>query len=481
MKHRSRWTFMGLPAILLVVTCTTNPVTVENFNADRALLPDGAIMLGLTLVPGGAQVANGEYWEAGAIAGTFAGSVAAVSFGFQPDHPGSSNYVPKPGYDALALVGVLGLVGSVAYNITDAITTSMQRQAQYSAILADPRVLSKLVALEKRDAAPLYAIRYASYGSTPSYVVRLRNLGESKLRQIEVYAEGSYLSGTDQPVARVPELAGKSTVDIPVSLRFDPGVAALTEDRTVPLRLTASFRLAGTEQRTSTIGQVVILGRNAVDWGTPAALASSVQPQDPPIREFARGIGSRVSEMGGSPSDPSFTLQVLVAALNARGLAWFPDPLTPFAETSKATGRADYLQLPRESLHFLGGDSDEISILLSAVCEAAGLETALLFRPGTILTAVRLGPASPFAGDLRSIGGDAAREWAVLDPSRMPTDLRTLIQAGAQRMDRDGLSGLTVVRVRSAWGAYPPAVLSDTAWRADVPSAPALRQIVDSP
>ena len=238
-------------------------------------------------------------------------------------------------------------------------------------------------------------------------------------------------------------------------------------------RCTASFRLAGQDQRRSTVGRIVLQGRNAVNWNEPAAIASFIQPDDAPIKAFAREIGTRVAELAGSTGnaaqDPSLWLKMLASALHVRGLGWFADPLTPFAETSLVKGRADYLQLPRETLRFLGGDADEIAILLSSICEAAGLETSILFRPGLVLVAVRLGPGSPLAGHLRSLGGDSAPEWAVIDPARMPADLLQLLDAGAGKVDAAGSTGLQVVKIRLAWAAYPPAVLPDTSWHAQVP------------
>ena len=472
MKRRFSWAAVGLTAALLA-SCTTNPVTPRNFDEDRPP-PSSPLALLLLIVPGGPQIANGEYLEAAAVAGVFVGSVAMASVSFERSPSDPSSYVPKPGYEALAALGAVGAVGSFVYNVIDGIRTTAQRRAQYAAILADPRVLSGLVELEMRKSAPLYAMLYPSYGSVPSVTLRVRNLGASMLSPVEVYAEGPYLASTDQPVSRSGVIRRRSSVELPLTLRFDPSVAALTEDRTIPLKLTGRYRLAGQDQQTFTVSQLVILGRNAVDWNELPAVASYIQPQDPPIEQLARDIDGRVAELtgsaGGAPRDPSAWLEVLVAALGARGLGWFPDPLTPFAQTSRVKGLADYLQLPRETLRFLGGDADEIAILLSAICEAAGLETAILFHPGLVLLAVRVGPGSPFAADLRSLGGETARGWAVLDPARMPADILALTAAGARQMDRIAPAELQVLRVRSAWGAHPPAVLPDTSWRAEVPS-----------
>jgi hypothetical protein len=471
MKHRFTGAALGLAAALLV-SCTTNPVTPSTFNADRPPL-HSPIGFALLLVPGAIQIANGEYLEAAALVGVFAGSVVAASVSFEPSPSDPSTNVPKPGFEALAAVGIIGSIGGYLYNVIDGIHTTLERQAQYSAILADPRVLSGLVQLEMLKPPSLYAMRYPSYGSSSGIVVRVRNLGASKLGLVDVYAEGSYLAGTDRPAARSGTLAARSGVDLPLMLQFDPSVAALTEDRTIPVKLTGRFRLAGKDQKATTVAQLVILGRNAVDWNELPAIASYIQPKDPPIADFARDVDRRVTELtgsaGGAARDPSRWLEVLVAALDARGLGWFPDPLTPFAETSAVKGRADYLQLPRETLRFLGGDADEIAILLSAICEAAGIETAIIYRPGTVLLAVRVGASSPFAEQLRSLGGESAREWAVLDPAAMPADLAGLMDSGARQLDRIASAERQILRVRSAWSAHPPAVLPDTAWRAEVP------------
>jgi hypothetical protein len=72
------------------------------------------------------------------------------------------------------------------------------------------------------------------------------------------------------------------------------------------------------------------------------------------------------------------------------GIAYSPDPVTPFARYSRDELAVDFLQFPRETLSYKAGDCDDLSVLYCALLESLAIETAFITIPGHIFIAFAL-------------------------------------------------------------------------------------------
>ena len=463
---------------MLLSSCVTNPVTVQTYDPRRPP-PGPEVALPLSLVPGAAQIANGEYLEGIGIIGVLVAASAGVALSFGPDPADPGSFVPRTGREVLGVSSILALTGGLIYSMGDGIVTTVRRQSQFDAIAADPAIIAGLVTVDRFDSVPLFAVRSEAYRAHSPGSLVIRNESSAALLNLRVTAAGLYLADSDTPAGESAYLGPNSTAEIPLTLLFDPSVGAITEETTLPVEFVANFEIDGTAYQRSLISKVVVRGRNATDWADPNAIASYVNPDDPPVAEFARSVTEIAWALSGVDNpDAAGVVSVLHAALSVRGLGWFEDPTTPFLTASQSPNRLDSLQLPRETLRFLGGDSDELTILISALAEACGIESAILFRPGSILVALYVGPNAA-AGQTRSLP-EAGPGWLILDPVDFPSSLSHLAGQGAGKLDASGPAPYEVIRVRTAWAQYPAGLLPQTPWRADPPVPSEVRRYLDS-
>ncbi|MEE8441721.1 MAG: hypothetical protein V3S41_08375 [Spirochaetia bacterium] len=467
-------------ALILISSCVTNPITVDTYDPMRPP-PNPEVAIPLSLIPGGAQFANGEYIEGAGIIGVLVAATAGVAVSFGPDPANPDSFVPRDGREALGISSMLALIGGILYNMGDGILTTFRRQAQFDAVGSDPSIVAGLVTIEQFRASPLFAARYRSYNTTPPGELVIRNDSSADLRGVRATLNGVYIADAGDPMVAIGSVGSRSTIEFPLTFAFDPAVGALTEETKVPIEFTVHFEINGVAQQRSLISSVTFLGRNTTDWADPRAIASYVNPDDPPIADFAAAVRQLATEVTGhSEPDAESLVQVLHAALSVRDLGWFEDPATPFQSTSRSPDALDSIQLPRETLRFFGGDSDELVTLISALAEACGIESAILFRPGSILVALNVGRNFTNREVTTGLPGDLDGDWLILDPSELPAGMSDLAELGARLFEEAGPGAYEVISIRNAWEKYPPAVLPETQWRAGTPLPSDVRRFLDS-
>jgi tetratricopeptide (TPR) repeat protein len=81
------------------------------------------------------------------------------------------------------------------------------------------------------------------------------------------------------------------------------------------------------------------------------------------------------------------TAMGIYSALDLLGVSYVTDPATTFSDRTQNKNQPDFLQFPRQTLEYKAGDCDDLSILVSALLESVGVETAFITVPGHIYLA----------------------------------------------------------------------------------------------
>ena len=107
--------------------------------------------------------------------------------------------------------------------------------------------------------------------------------------------------------------------------------------------------------------------------------------------QFAKNVASLVRQHDNRGVDLSLQTALAVhEALAVHGINYVPDPTTPYIEYVQNEEAIDFLQFPRQTLTFLSGDCDDLSILYAAMLQAVSVETALVTVPRHIYVAIKL-------------------------------------------------------------------------------------------
>lgn len=178
---------------------------------------------------------------------------------------------------------------------------------------------------------------------------------------------------------------------------FTNNVLDITEGTSVSALLSVTYMKGGKEARKEHIQTIRLENRNAVTWDDNRKACAFVTAKDPVVLKFAKNVAGIIKDMHYEGVDKNMVLAIaLHETLDLYGVTSAADPNTPYVDFSKRNLAIDYLQFPKQTLEFMAGDCDDLSILYSSLLEAVGVETAFVTTPGHIFVAFVLS-ATPSA------------------------------------------------------------------------------------
>ncbi len=213
--------------------------------------------------------------------------------------------------------------------------------------------------------------------------------------------------------------------------------------------------------------------RNALVWDDDRKAALFVSEKDPEVLQFAGFTASAVKKSDLRPINTRFRLAAgLHAALAACGMSYVVDPRSPYAGRVPEGYSLDFLKFPRQTLRYRAGDCDDLAVLYCALLEAAGIETAFIIVPGHIYAALDLDMRPEEAAGLFACAEDLImldnRTWLPVETTELENGFLKAWQAGARQWREQG-ERARLLRVHTAWQAYPPVSLLEGEQQTVVP------------
>ena len=264
-----------------------------------------------------------------------------------------------------------------------------------------------------------------------------------------------------KPVAR---LAPGQNASFDLSPVFNQKVLDLQEDMTTQVQVTVSWTASGAEQSMTRTGSATIYRNTALTWTDTRKIASFITPNESTVSGFAaRVLASGDAANRSFLSRTIFQAMRICDAVGAYGIAYVPDPDSPF---SKALGKAeivDTVRFPRVTLYNRTGDCDDTTALLCSLLESAGVRTAILTTPGHIFLAFDTGEP---AENAMYLTGGAYEAMARVGETWIPVETTILSQgfmaawASASDLVRkyngtDSFEFIPVAGMRDAYPALP--------------------------
>ncbi|MCK4514684.1 MAG: hypothetical protein KAU31_05460, partial [Spirochaetaceae bacterium] len=153
------------------------------------------------------------------------------------------------------------------------------------------------------------------------------------------------------------------------------------------------------------------------------------------------------------------------AALAGAGLAYGPDPATPYAQMSEDPFALDYVQFPLQTLTARTGDCDDLSVAYATLLEAAGQSAALLLTPGHIFVAVKLDADPRTAMNQYLMPEDLiihdSEVWLPVEVTHIQREFVEAWSAGARQWrESSGRGEASFIPVADAWQTYPSVAFS---------------------
>jgi tetratricopeptide (TPR) repeat protein len=241
---------------------------------------------------------------------------------------------------------------------------------------------------------------------------------------------------------------------------FTKDVLDITEGSTVSANIRLIYTLSGKETTKEYLETIKLQNRNALTWDDDRKAAAFVTAKDPAVLKFAKNTASAIAAKPYRGLDRNLLLAMaLHEALDLYGVTYVVDPNTPYVEFAGNKTAVDYLQFPRQTLEFLAGDCDDLSILYTSLLEAVGVETAFVTVPGHIYTAFALAMNPDearkfflYPDDLIYEGGKA---WVPVEiTSRKQGFVKAWTTGAKEWRENQGKGQTGFIPVRGGWQIY---------------------------
>jgi len=370
------------------------------------------------------------------------------------------------------------LYGSLNLSLGVAFTTTPQTAPGTVQPSGRPRLLD----ISDIHLGSVFPIFHAYYDDHPVGSAMVKNTGAKPLTDVRVgFIIKQYMDGPKES-ATIAELKPGETREVPLYALFKSTILDVTEPTKVTAEVDAAYKESdGSQNQAAATATVRVYDRNAMTWDDDRKAAAFVSAKDPWVLAISNNVTAMVRDL----RNPGVVknLETAIAfhdALRIYGLAYSPNPSTPYSYTSTHPETVDFLKFPRQTLTYRAGDCSDFSILYASFFESVGIETAFITVPGHIFMAINLdlSPGEAKAelaesGDLIYMDG---KSWLPIETTIRD---RGLLDAWgeAAREWKQGLADKTAAfyPMHEAWKIYQPVGLAADNTSVQIPAQDLVR------
>ncbi len=251
-----------------------------------------------------------------------------------------------------------------------------------------PQAQIRSIRFEDAKMPPLFAAMQSYYADHPVGYVTIRNVEKFSITDVIIsFFQGGFMDSPTQ-AASLSSLEPGETREVPLFALFNQDVF-LTEGIT-PLtgEIQVTYNSEGRTANQSVSITYDLHDKEAMTWNDDNKVASFITPADAALRNYV----SFIRQANRDAVKPGYSAQVQTAmqiyyALGELGILYQLDPTSPFDAAQENPLIVDAVSLPRNTLVRGTGDCDDLTVLYSALLEAAGMESAFITVPGHIYAA----------------------------------------------------------------------------------------------
>jgi tetratricopeptide (TPR) repeat protein len=316
---------------------------------------------------------------------------------------------------------------------------------------------------------PVYPVFFSYYDDFPLGRAVLHNFENSPAEEIAVALFIKQYMDNPKEVRITEPLAPGEERTIDLYGLFTSEILEVTEGKKVSARITMEYSQLGKQHTAERVETVEVKGRNALTWDDDRKAAAFVTAKDPAVMKVAKNVAGFLQQGSSGSLDRNLQLGVaLHETLDHMGLSYAVDPTTPYEQLSAREQAIDFLQFPRQTLEFRGGDCDDLAVLYAALLESLGVETAFITIPGHIYCAfaLEIGPEEARAVFDRSdnLIMREGRVWVPVEITLRGRGFVAAWQEGAKEWREYSSAGkAALLPVHEGWTVFKPVGLPGSA------------------
>ncbi|MBI9103014.1 MAG: hypothetical protein JEY99_11405 [Spirochaetales bacterium] len=269
-----------------------------------------------------------------------------------------------------------------------------------------PQAKVRSIRFEEPQIRSLFAAMQSYYIDHPVGTVKIVNTEKFAINNVEVsFFQAGYMDSATQS-ATITEIGAGEEVEVDILALLNENVFATEGITPLTGEIQVSYNSQGRIGNQSQPVTYDLHDKEAMTWDDDRKVAAFITPSDAALRNYVSYIRQTCRDVTRAGySDKIQVAMQIFYALDELGILYQLDPTSPFDAAQENPLIVDAVSLPRNTLIRGTGDCDDLTVLFTAMIEAAGMESAFITIPGHIYAAFNTGVS---ARDYQMIHPDKA-------------------------------------------------------------------------
>lgn len=306
----------------------------------------------------------------------------------------------------------------------------------------------------------VYPVCANAYKTTPMGIASVRNMSSAEVRDVHISFRAGRYSAAEKECAVFSVINRYRSVDVPVYADFGPEILRYSEDGKINGELVISYSFLG--KRMIEVKNIIldVKHRNSFSWDNLASLVCFIDSGTPEILEASKYLaGIEINNLKTGMNSPLQYSAAVMEGLRIAGVVWSEDSVTPYTKF-RTNGEIDSIQYPIQTLNLLGGDYDDLGILVCSCLESCGIGTGFIALEDDFIVLVDTGVSAEkkdnqFTGD--DVISDEKRTWLCLSMKNFSKGFTKSRLAAAKALKGKEYE---IISVHDTWKDYPPVTFS---------------------
>jgi tetratricopeptide (TPR) repeat protein len=317
---------------------------------------------------------------------------------------------------------------------------------------------------------PVFPVLFKYHDKAPVGKVVIRNGMSVQAKNLQVKLSMQRYIDSPRVSAQIDSLAAGQETTVDLLALFNEDVLDLTEGTRTAAQVIIDYDDSTGRKQLAVTETMTLYDRNAIQWDDDEKVASFVTARDPQIRLLATNMTALIRRYKNtSISDNLQNAMVLYSAMIQHNLGYNIDPNSSYKMLSRDSLAIDYVQFPRQTLIFKGGDCDDLSVCYASLLEAIGIPSAFITVPGHIYVALGLKMDASTAKARFSkpedliFAGDGT-VWVPVEITKLndsnPDFLDAWSEGAKEWREHNSRDQAQLIPTSSAWQTYEPVAAS---------------------
>jgi tetratricopeptide (TPR) repeat protein len=311
--------------------------------------------------------------------------------------------------------------------------------------------------------SPIFPVFYKYFDTSQLGTVSIKNMEKGTISKVAITFLIPQFMDSPKLCAEIPSMQPGEAKEVGLYALLKDSVLGITEGTKVAAVIRVSYLLDDTNLYVEKTESVRIYDRNAMTWEDDRRAAAFVTAKDPMVMRFSKAVNGMVRDDPNPAVSLSFRIAMaMFQGLGLYGVHYTVSPNGSYADYAVNKYAVDYLQFPRQTLAYKGGDCSDIAILFSALLESLGIETAFITVPGHVFIAFAPGIDQSEARNLFSSPEDLftseGKPWIPVEITMVQDGFLKAWQEGAREW-RENTDTRAFFPLHECWKKYEPAGL----------------------